>query len=238
MTIQIEILYQDNDITIVNKPALMPVFPKVPMDEKDSLFGIVKNQIKNNLFPIHSIDQDASGIIIFAKNKTARSFLSVQFKDELVKRQFSALLGGVLQDEEGMIEKSIFISKKEIRLDERGKRALTKYKVLEKFNGYTFVLAEPQTQICSQIRLHFHCIGHPLAIDNRYSVNEPIFLSSFKRNYKLKDKEIEKPLLSRLPLHLSQITIKMPLDNTEKTFVSKLPKDIEITLKQLRKYCK
>jgi 23S rRNA-/tRNA-specific pseudouridylate synthase len=238
MTDKIEILYQDNDIVIVDKPALIPVFSKDISDEKDSLFGIVKNQIKNNLFPVHSIDKNASGIIIFAKNKAARSFLSAQFKDNLVKRQFIALISGTLQEEESAIEKSIAISKKEIKLDECGKKALTKYKVLEKFNGYTLVLAEPQTQIRSQIRLHFYSIGNPLAIDSKYSTNEPIFLSHFKRNYKLREKEIEKPLLSRLPLHLSQITIKMPSDNTEKTFNSNLPKDITITIKQLRKYYK
>ncbi|MDR3244483.1 MAG: RNA pseudouridine synthase, partial [Elusimicrobiota bacterium] len=169
------------------------------------------------------------------KNEKARLFLISQFKDSLIKREFIVLLSGVLENDEAIIEEPILISKKEIALDNRGKRAVTQYQVLEKFQGYTLVLAKPITQMRSQIRLHFYSIGHPLAIDPLYSSGAPIFLSSFKRKYKLKLNEKEKPLISRMPIHLSRLILKTA-DGEEKIISADLPKDFAITVKQLKKY--
>ncbi|MDR3244711.1 MAG: RluA family pseudouridine synthase, partial [Elusimicrobiota bacterium] len=95
---KIAIVYQDDSIIAVNKPPFLSVFPKESKHEKDSLFGILKKQISSKIFPVHSIDKDASGIIIFAKNEKARLFLISQFKDSLIKREFIVLLSGVLEN--------------------------------------------------------------------------------------------------------------------------------------------
>ena len=173
-----------------------------------------------------------------------------------------------MEDEEGSIDKPILISGRDVTIDDTGKKSLTDFKVLERFKGYTFVQAEPQTGRRHQIRIHFWSLGHPLAIDAEYGVSDPLLLSSFKRKYKeKKDGQKEKPLIDRLTLHAAELTLTLPntpviarsdsgaaihvkdkkmdssktkfsLNDGKITFSAPLPKDFEITLKQLRKYGK
>jgi 23S rRNA-/tRNA-specific pseudouridylate synthase len=109
---------------------------------------------------------------------------------------------------------------------------------LERFKNYTLVEAFPLTGRRHQLRIHFWSIGHPLAIDAEYGTSDPILLSSLKHNYKIKNNEKEKPLISRLTLHASSLTLTLPENNKEETFEAPLPKDFELTIKQLRKYGK
>lgn len=232
----IEIIYQDENILIINKPVNMLVIPDQHTDEKKTLVGILKNQLKQKIWVVHRIDRDTTGVLVFAKNPETHRFISMQFENSQVKKKYLALLSGVLEDEEGSIDKRILISGRDVSIDDTGKESLTNFTVLERFKGYTFVQAEPQTGRRHQIRIHFWSIGHPLAIDAEYGTSDPLLLSSFKRNYKAKD--TEKPLIDRLTLHAAALTLTLPGANETRTFEAALPKDMEITLKQLRKYNK
>lgn len=231
---EIEIIYQDKDILVVNKPVNTLVIPDQHTDEKKTLVGMLKKQLNQKIWVVHRIDRDTTGVLIFAKNAEAHRYISMQFENSKVKKKYLALLSGVLEDEEGTIDKPILVSGRDVSIDDTGKKSVTNFKVLERFKGYTFVQAEPQTGRRHQIRIHFWSLGHPLAIDAEYGTSDPMMLSALKRHYKTKD--IEKPLISRLTLHAAALTLTLPGTNETRTFEAALPKDMEITLKQLRKY--
>ena len=155
-----------------------------------------------------------------------------------VSKKYIALLSGVLEDEQGTIDKPILISDREVSIDPSGKESLTCYKVLERFKSYTLVEVFPKTGRRHQIRIHFWSIGHPLAIDAEYGTSTPLLLSSLKRNYKVKNGKSETPLIDRLSLHAASLTLSLPDTGVKKTFEAALSKDFEIALKQIRKYGK
>jgi pseudouridine synthase, RluA family len=232
----IEIIYEDANIVVINKPPNILVIPDQHTKEKETLVGILNKQLKQKMWVVHRIDRDTTGVLIFAKNAETHKFISMQFEKSQVKKKYLALLSGVLEDEEGIIDKPILISKREVSIDDSGKKSVTNFKVLERFKGYTFVQAQPQTGRRHQIRIHFWSLGHPLVIDAEYGSADPILLSSLKRKYKEKDGIKEKPLIDRLTLHAASLSLTLPGSAKMQTFDAPLPKDFEITLKQLRKY--
>ncbi|MDR3092896.1 MAG: RluA family pseudouridine synthase [Endomicrobium sp.] len=235
---QIGIIYQDENILVVNKPSDMLVIPDQHNRENETLVGILKNRLKQKIWVVHRIDRDTTGVLVFAKNPEVHRNISIQFENSKVRKKYIALLSGVLEEGEGTINKPILISGRDVRIDINGKESITNFKVLENFKSYTLVNALPLTGRRHQIRIHFWSLGHPLAIDDEYGTSDPIFLSLLKRNYKIKSGRSEKPLISRLTLHAATLTLTLPGNEDEKTFEAQLPKDFEITIKQLRKYGK
>jgi 23S rRNA pseudouridine955/2504/2580 synthase/23S rRNA pseudouridine1911/1915/1917 synthase len=235
---QIGIIYQDENILVVNKPSGMLVIPDRNIYENKTLVGILKNQLKQKISVVHIIDRDTSGVLVFAKNPETHRNISVQFENSKVRKKYIALLSGVLEENKGTINKPLIISGRDVRIGIMGKESITDFKVLENFRSYTLVNALPLTGRRHQIIIHFWSIGHQLAIDREYGVSDPIFLSSFKRNYKTKKGKTEKPLISRLTLHAAALTLTLPGSSEEKTFEATLAKDFEVAIKQLRKYGK
>ncbi|MCA6070020.1 MAG: RluA family pseudouridine synthase [Endomicrobium sp.] len=237
-TKQIEIIYQDENIVVVNKPSGVTIIPDQHTCENKTLVEILKKQLNQKIWIVHRIDRDATGVLIFAKTLQAHRDISMQFENSKVHKKYIVLVSGAVEDDEGSISKPILISSRDVSIDITGKESITNFKVLERFKSYTLVQALPLTSRRHQIRIHFWSLGHPLAIDSEYGISEPVLLSSLKRNYKTKVGENEKPLISRLTLHAATLTLTLPGTNEEKTFESSLPKDFEVTLKQLRKYGK
>ncbi|MDR1952326.1 MAG: hypothetical protein LBQ37_02280 [Elusimicrobiota bacterium] len=234
-----EIIFQDENFIAVNKePGICVFCSKDDFDDKNNLKNIIEQSVNQELFIVSSLDKDSSGIVIFAKNENSAELLRELFRDGKVLRKYIVLLSGTLENDEEIIEKKVLISRDEIQIMPYGQRVAVKYKVMEKFRGYTLIEAYPLTQIKRQIRLLFWSIGNPLAIDKEYSSGEPIFLSSFKRNYKMKEGVKEKPIISRLTLHCSEIEFEIPKLSDKKKYSLKaqMPKDFEITIKQMRKY--
>ncbi|MDR2860762.1 MAG: RNA pseudouridine synthase, partial [Elusimicrobiota bacterium] len=207
----IEILFQDENIIALDKPSGLESLSEkdTRLRGKKTLQNIVEKQIGQKLLAFHTLDKDASGVLIFAKNENALSSIRKEFKNKNVIRTYILLLSGVVEKDEDIIEEPILVSERDIAIDPYGEKASTKYKILEKFRGYTLVEACPLTQIKHQIRLHFWNLGNPLAIDPLYASGDPIFLSSFKRNYKMKTDGLEKPLISRLTMHCSEIKLNL-----------------------------
>lgn len=235
---QIGIIYQDGNILVVNKPSGMLVIPDRNVYESKTLVGILKNQLKQKLLAVHIIDRDASGVLIFAKNPETYRNISMQFENSKVRKKYIALLSGVLEENKGTINKPLIVSERNVRIDITGRESITDFKVLENFRSYTLVNALPLTGRRHQLRVHFWSLGHPLAIDGEYGISDPIFLSSFKRSYKIKKGKTEKPLISRLTLHAAALTLTLPESSEERTFEATLAKDFEVAVKQLRKYGK
>ena len=157
-------------------------------------------------------------------------------KKESVKKIYHILVNGIMDNIEGEIDKNLMVNEQTTSINDRGIKSVTKYKVLEQFKNFAFIEVYPLTTRKNQIRAHFFAIGNTLAIDKIYGSEEPVLLSNLKRRYKGITKE--KPLLKRLPMHLSQVELFLPANKEKSIFSSELPDDIQLTLKQLRKYNK
>ncbi|MDR2709342.1 MAG: RNA pseudouridine synthase [Elusimicrobiota bacterium] len=247
MKSKIEILFSDDDLIAALKPSGIDVLadPKHLKYERKNLKADLEKQIDAELFAIHSIDKNASGIIVFAKNKNAQEFIKKQFAKNEINLEFTLLLIGTIDESfltdkssmSSVIDTGLEISDDKTYVNPNGKKAKTEYKILEAFKTYTLVSARPLTHFKNQMRAHFKSIGTPLAIDPIYSTSDPIFLSSFKRRYKIAPNQKEKPLIDRLTMHLSQMNL-LSLSGKQLQLQAPVPKDFEVTLKQMRKYCK
>ncbi|MDR2812054.1 MAG: RluA family pseudouridine synthase [Endomicrobium sp.] len=238
MVQDIEIIYQDDDIIVVNKPSGIIVIPDQHTNKSKTLVGIVKKQVNQKIWVVQRKDKDTTGVLVFAKTAESYRNISMQFENSQVYKKYIALLSGVLEKNEGTVNKPILILGEGVSIDITGKESITKFKVLERFKSYTLVEAMPLTCRRHQIRVHFWSLGHPLAIDTEYGVSGPIMLSWLKRNYKVKKGEDEKPLISRLTLHAQSLKLTLPSSGIEKIFEAPLPKDFKLTLKQLKKYAR
>ncbi|MCS7229223.1 MAG: RluA family pseudouridine synthase [Candidatus Kryptonium sp.] len=236
---EIEIIYEDDDFVVINKPAGLLTIPDRFSRSLPNLYDILTEKY-GSIFVVHRLDKETSGVICFAKNEEAHSDLNEKFEEHDVKKVYLALIAGHLRNKEGRIDIPLSENPKvpgTMRVDyESGKRAITEYKVLEEFENYSLVEARPLTGRLHQIRVHFKAVGHPLAIDSLYGNKSEIFLSEIKRKYKAKEDEVEKPLMSRLTLHALKLGFFHFRRKEYVEFEAGLPKDFESLLKQLRKH--
>jgi RluA family pseudouridine synthase len=229
------IVFENDDIIVINKEPEIFVINSEESKSK-TIRDILQEELNQDIIPVSSLDYEASGIVVFAKNQKSYDFFSEQFKKEKVRKIYHVLVNGVMDNAEGEIDKNLLVNEQTTSVNDRGIKSVTKYKVLEQFKSFAFVEVYPLTTRKNQIRAHFWSIGNTLAIDKIYGSEESILLSNLKRRYKGITKE--KPLLKRLPMHLSQIEILLPNNKEKSVFLSPLPNDIQLTLKQLRKYNK
>jgi len=236
---KIEIIYEDEDFIVLNKPAGVLTIPDRFSKSLPNLYGILTEKY-GRIFVVHRLDKETSGVICFAKNEEAHSDLSEKFEEHDVNKVYLALITGHLRNKEGRIDIPLSENPKipgTMRVDyDAGKRSITEYKVLEEFENYSLVEVRPLTGRMHQIRVHFKAIGHPLAIDSVYGNKNEIFLSEIKKKYKAKEDEPEKPLMSRLTLHALKLGFFHFRKKEYIEFEAKLPRDFESLLKQLRKY--
>jgi len=236
---QIEILYEDNDLIVCNKPAGLLVIPDRFNMNLPSLGRTLEAKLGQKIWIVHRIDKDTSGVICFAKNEEAHRILSMQFQEHEVNKVYLGLVTGRMITPEGRIESAIMehpaIGGKMI-VTKKGKPSITDYKVMEQWALYTLVQFQIHTGRTHQIRVHMQSIGHPLMCDELYGDGKPFLLSSIKRKFKLSEnEEAERPLLSRLALHASRLDLKKP-DGTPLSVEAPLPKDMSATIKQLNKW--
>ena len=179
--IPLEILYEDNDIIVVNKPKGMVVHPAngnlngtlvnaIMAICKDSLSGI-GGEIRPGI--VHRLDKDTSGAIIVAKNDKAHIKLSEDLKNHKIKKTYIALVRGIIKENEATINMPIARSKKDrkkMAVDKNGKEAITHFKVLNRYKGkYSLLEINIETGRTHQIRVHLSHIGYPIIGDNTYS---------------------------------------------------------------------
>lgn len=178
--IPIEIIYEDSDIIVVNKPKGMVVHPANGNPDgtlvnaimaicKDSLSGIC-GEIRPGI--VHRIDKDTSGLLIVAKNDNAHVKMSEQIKNHEVKKTYIALVRGVFKENEATIDMPIGRStsdRKKMAVNKNGKNAITHIKVLKRFDKYTLLQVNIETGRTHQIRVHLSHIGYPIVGDYTYS---------------------------------------------------------------------
>lgn len=175
--IPLDIVYEDDDVIVVNKPQGMVVHP-APGHPNHTLVNALLyhsplSTINGEFRPgiVHRIDKDTSGLLMIAKNDLAHRSLAAQLKAKTNEREYVALVHGVIKEERGTIDAPLGRSKKERKKQavvEDGRHAVTHFKVLERFQHYTLVSCRLETGRTHQIRVHMKYIGHPLAGDPLY----------------------------------------------------------------------
>ncbi|MED9948055.1 MAG: RluA family pseudouridine synthase [Peptacetobacter hiranonis] len=226
--IPIEIVYEDDDIIIVNKPQGMVVHP-APGNYEGTLVNAILYHCKGNLSSIngvirpgivHRIDKDTSGILMIAKNNNAHNCLAEQLKDHSITREYEFICHGVFKEDNVTVDRPIGRNPKDrlkMAIVPNGKRAVTHFEVIERFNGYTHVRARLETGRTHQIRVHAMSINHPL-------VGDPVY---GPKNSKIK--------LNGQALHAKKLGFIHPTTKEYVEFDSELPDYFQKLLEKLRK---
>ena len=228
------IIFQDEHLIAINKPSGMLTIP-------DRMGNIsLKNHLQNSfgeIFTVHRLDKETSGIVVFAKNQTTHKQLSQLFEGREVEKYYRGLVIGKLVDSAGSIDIPIMehpVTKGLMVTNKKGKPSQTDYQVLETFRFFSWMQFQIHTGRTHQIRVHMKHLGHAIVCDELYGDGKPILLSSLKKKFKLsKDEEEERPILSRLALH--SYRLKFILNEKEFDWEAPLPKDLRACLQQLRK---
>jgi len=235
----IEIIYQDSDLVVINKPA--GISSTSDRTGQPDLVPVLQRQLgaELKLRLVHRLDKFASGVMLLAKNLATQSKLSSMFEKRLVTKTYLALVSGAVRRQGGTINTPLSHSRKNPQLmrtnPKRGKPAVTRWRLLADFGAVALLLVEPITGRTHQIRVHLKSIGMPLAVDSLYGSARPIMLSDFKSDYRPKKDKAEKPLIDRLTLHAYQIGIPADLDKPT-MFIARLDKKFAAVIKALAKY--
>jgi len=236
------IIYQNRDIVVVNKPAGVSV--TADRSGAPELKDILKQQLgeeqAQQLKLVHRLDKETSGIIVLAKNREAQSRFSKYFESRVIKKTYLALVVGAVGDEQGRIAAPLAQSRKKPGLmcvaSRRGKKAVTEWRLLADFGSVALLAVSPLTGRTHQIRVHLASAGLPLAIDPLYAGKGPLFLSEFKRDYRLGKKQTEKPLIDRLTLHAYQLEFPTTEKDLPPHLVAPLDRKFKTTVKMLAKH--
>jgi 23S rRNA pseudouridine1911/1915/1917 synthase len=235
--IPLSILYEDEAVIVVDKPAGMVVHPAAG-NYSGTLVNALQYHCRNLsgiggvMRPgiVHRLDKGTSGLVVAAKSDEAHRHLAEQFKKRLVSKHYTALVHGNLREDEGVVDAPVgrhpVERKKMSTASRRGKAALTRWKVLERFGGFTLLEAKIETGRTHQIRVHLSALGHPVVGDSVYggskrTVEAPAMRAVLKK-------------LTRQALHAGRLSFAHPVTGEKMSFVSPLPEDMAEVIRFLR----
>ena len=238
------VLFEDDALIAFDKPGSLLLTP----DRRDQSAENLLDQVRAKLGPeaanVHRLDPDTSGLVLYAKTKTALDFLSGQFQAKTVVKTYQALTVGIPAPDEFTVD--LVLKEDEARpgrmcvVRKHGQASVTEFKVREKFPqpagraSFALVECRPLTGRPHQVRLHLAESGAPILNDLLYGDATPLMLSGLKRGYK--GRRDERPLITRLALHASGLTFTHPVTRRQQTLTAPLPKDFAVALKYLRKF--
>jgi len=246
--IPLNIVYEDDDILIVNKETGMVVHPG-----HNNYSGTLVNALVHHFgnLPmnqqevprpglVHRIDKDTSGLLVVAKNELAMTHLAKQFFDHSIQRKYRALVWGDLENDEGTVNEFIGRSIKDRRVmqvytdGEQGKNATTHYKVIERFHYVTLIECQLETGRTHQIRIHMKHLGHPLFNDVAYGGNRIVKGTTFTKYKQFIDNCFK--LLPGQALHAYSLGFVHPISQKEVYFESELPDSFQKIVEKWRRY--
>ena len=246
--IDIDIIYEDNDILVVNKPPNQVVHPGHGNYSGTLLNGLIYH---NENLPenrdgrpglVHRIDKDTSGLLVVAKSDTALTKLSEQFFHKTIDRKYLAIVWGTPSPEQGTIDKYLSRDKKNRMImsvpvnEDIGKRAITHYKVVEKLGYVSLVECELETGRTHQIRAHMKHVGNPIFNDQRYG-GDKILKGTIFNKYKQFVENCFR-LLPRQALHAKTLSFNHPRTNERLAFETELPNDFKSCFEKWKNYSK
>lgn len=229
------VLAETQDFVVINKPSgLLSIPDRYGVDLPNAERQLRKKY--GEIFVVHRLDKDTSGVMVFARTAESHKILSKAFEERAVQKVYLAIVDGCPAQLEGKIEAAIGEDSSragKMKIDEnKGKSSITTYKVVEKFRRFSLLELKPETGRQHQIRVHCAMLGHPLTVDPLYGKRKEFLLSEFKRGYK--GKENERPIMGRLSLHSSILTFPEIHSGQVISFQAPMPKDMNATIKQLR----
>ncbi|WP_127138490.1 RluA family pseudouridine synthase [Flagellimonas oceanensis] len=246
--IPLDIVYEDDVLLVVNKPAGMVVHPGHGNYSGTLINALVYHfeNLPNNSSDrpglVHRIDKDTSGLLVVAKTETAMTHLAQQFFDKTSEREYVALVWGNVEDDEGTIEGHIARNPKN-RLQmmvfpdgSEGKEAVTHYKVLERFGYVTLISCKLETGRTHQIRVHMKYIGHTLFNDERYGGDKILKGTTFTKYKQFVENAFK--VLPRQALHAKTLGFEHPVTGEFMRFDSELPDDMVNGIEKWRGYAK
>lgn len=246
--IPLDIVYEDNDLMVVNKPAGLVVHPGCG-NYHGTLVNAIAWHLKDNpkydpndpqVGLVHRIDKDTSGLLVVAKTPDAKTHLGLQFYNKTTKRKYNALVWGVVENNEGTIEGNIGRNPKDrmqmavLSDHAQGKHAVTHYRVLERLGYVTLVECVLETGRTHQIRVHMKHIGHTLFNDERYGGNEILKGTHFSKYKQFVNNCFE--TCPRQALHAMTLGFVHPRTGEEMFFTSPLPEDMTNLIDKWRNY--
>jgi 23S rRNA pseudouridine955/2504/2580 synthase/23S rRNA pseudouridine1911/1915/1917 synthase len=231
-----DILLENSELIVINKPAGLLSVPD-RIQSSPSLKDLLVEKYKE-IFTVHRLDRETSGVILFAKTAEAHQQLSVIFQERQVEKQYYGIVWGVPSYPRGIIELPIMEHPGKngtMVVNRKGKPASTGFEIIENFGRYSLLKFDLYTGRTHQIRVHMKETGHPILCDALYGDGKAFFVSSLKKNYKHSEFEEEKPILARLALHASRLSFTDAHGKTY-TLEAEMPKDMRALLSQMRKH--
>lgn len=246
---EIPILFEDEHLLALNKPAGLPTSPDRFEPTRPNLINLLHRDIERGatwakhrpaltyLMNAHRLDSETTGVLLLAKSKPLLVALANLFGSEKPLKTYVALVRGSMQQDTFDINAKISPHPTKLgfmRIDERnGKRARTDFTVRERFKGFSLLECRPLTARTHQIRVHLQYLGLPILGDNLYGGSQ-LLLSSLKKDYHLKPKKVERPLISTLALHAEKLVLSHPVAGDEIAIEAPWPKDLKVAVKYLR----
>ena len=224
--IDIDIVYEDEDILVVNKKPFMVVHPTKTYQSGTLANGVINYFMESNqnciVRLVSRLDMNTSGLIIIAKNQFSHGMLSKAMSENKVEKRYLAIVHGIFKEKQGTIDKPIYrpegIENGTRRVvDERGQRSITHYKVVEEFSDSSLVECKLETGRTHQIRVHLSYLGHPIYGDVLYG-----------------DGDNEGDLIERQALHAYGLDFKSPRTEKELSLRADLPDDMKEIMKKLK----
>jgi 23S rRNA pseudouridine1911/1915/1917 synthase len=222
----VDIVYEDEDILVVNKKPFMVVHPTKSYQSGTLANGVINYFMESNqnciVRLVSRLDMNTSGLIIIAKNQFSHGMLSKEMTENKVEKRYLAIVHGIMEEKQGTIDQPIYkpegVENGTRRIvDERGQRSITHYKVVEEFHDASLVECKLETGRTHQIRVHLNHLGHPIYGDTLYGYGEE-----------------EEDLIKRQALHAYGLNFKSPRTGEELELRAELPEDMKELISKLK----
>lgn len=228
------LIFENEDFYLVNKPPFVSTLSERHDDKAENMLRLAKSYCSDAQAG-HRLDKETSGVLIFAKHPEAYRHIAMQFEHRQVTKIYHAVVAGV-HDFQGILVNLPILPLKigVVKIDRaEGKEAETLFNSLEIYKAHTLVECIPFTGRMHQIRIHLQCLKAPIVMDALYG-GPAIYLSEFKRKFKLAKDTEEQPLISRVALHARALNFAL-MNGERLTVEAPYPKDMEALIRQLEK---
>jgi 23S rRNA pseudouridine1911/1915/1917 synthase len=242
--IPLDILFEDENIIVLNKPAGIVVHPA-----RGHMTGTIANALRyhtrelstmGGLYKpgiVHRLDKDTTGVLLAAKNDAAHRHLSRQFEKRRVEKEYLAVVRGDLEFDSDVIDRPLgrhTHDRTRMAVRQDGRQSESFYEVIERFGGYSYVRIAPKTGRTHQVRVHLTSLGHPVVGDREYRGPVPTWRSLGVEPENPTD-DPDSPVIARQALHARRIRFFYPLTDRRMEFTAALPEDFERLLRALRR---